>query len=46
MMGYVMCFIAAMLAGIFVTLVCIRNDIRKFIDDMYEFEENNYYKED
>ena len=39
MMGYVICFIAAMLAGIFATLVCIR-------DDMYEFEENNYHKED
>ena len=42
MMGYVICFIAAMLAGIFATLVCIR----EFIDDMYEFEENNYHKED
>ena len=41
MMGQVMCFIAAMLAGIFVTLVCIRNDIREFIDDMYEFEEED-----
>ena len=46
MIGYVMCFIAAMLAGIFATLVCIRDDIREFIDDMYEFEENDYYKED
>ena len=46
MMGYVICFIAAMLAAIFATLVCIRDDIREFIDDMYEFEENNYYKED
>ena len=46
MMGYVICFIAAMLAGIFVTLVCIRDDIREFIDDMYEFDENNYHKED
>ena len=41
MMGYVMCFIAAMLAGIFATLVCIRDDIREFIDDMYEFEEED-----
>ena len=41
MMGYVVCFIAAMLAGIFVTLVCIRNDIREFIDDMYDFEEED-----
>ena len=41
MMGYVMCFIAAMLAGIFATLVCIRNYIREFIDDMYEFEEED-----
>ena len=40
-MGYVMCFIAAMLAGIFATLVCIRDDIREFIDDMYEFEEED-----
>ena len=40
-MGYVMCFIAAILAGIFVTIVCIRNDIREFINDMYEeFEED------
>ena len=46
MMGYVVCFIAAMLAGIFATLVCIRDDIREFIDDMYEFEENDHYKED
>ena len=45
-MGFVLSFIAAMLAGIFVILVCIRNDIREFIDDMYEFEENNDYKED
>ena len=44
MIGYVMCFIAAMLAGIFATLVCIRDDIREFIDDMYEFEEEK--KED
>lgn len=41
MMVYVICFIAAMLAGIFVTLVCIRDDIREFIDDMYEFEEED-----
>ena len=41
MIGYVICFIAAMLAGIFVTLVCIRNDIREFIDNMYEFEEED-----
>lgn len=41
MMCYVVCFIAAMLAGIFVTLVCIRNDIREFIDDMYEFEKED-----
>ena len=41
MMGYVVCFIAAMLAGIFATLVCIRDDIREFIDDMYEFEEED-----
>ena len=40
-MGYMMCFIAAMLAGIFVTLVCIHNDIREFIGDMYEFEEED-----
>ena len=39
MMGYVMCFIAAMLAGIFITLVGIEKDLRKIIDDMYEFEE-------
>lgn len=41
MMGYAICFIAAMLAGIFATLVCIRDDIREFIDDMYEFEEED-----
>ena len=43
-MGLMLSLIAAMLAGIFVTLVCIRNDIREFIDDMYEFEEEK--KED
>ena len=41
MMGYAICFIAAMLAGIFATLVCIRDDIREFIDDMHEFEEED-----
>ena len=45
-MELVFSFIAAMLAGIFATLVCIRDDIREFIDDMYEFEENDHYKED
>ena len=41
MIEFVLSFIAAMLAGIFVTLMHIRNDILQFIDDMYEeFEEN------
>ena len=35
-MGFVLSFIAAMLAGIFLALMCIQNDIREFIDDMYE----------
>ena len=40
MIEFVLSFIAAMLAGIFVTLMYIRNDILEFIDDMYEeFEE-------
>ena len=46
MMGYVICFIAAMLAGIFATPEYHHEYIREFIDDMYEFEENNYHKED
>ena len=40
MIEFVLSFIAAMLAGIFVTLMHIRNDILEFIDDRYEeFEE-------
>ena len=46
MMGYVVCFIAAMSIGIFITLIDIERDLREFIDDMYEFEENNDCKED
>ena len=38
--------IAAMLIGICITLVCIERDLREFIDDMYDFKENNDYKED
>ena len=40
MMEFVLSFIAAMLAVIFVTLMGIERDLRKFIDNMYEeFEE-------
>ena len=47
MTEFVLSFIAAMLAGIFVILMHIRNDILEFIDDMYEeFEEEKEEKED
>ena len=40
MMELVLSFIAAMLAVIFVTLMDIERDLRKFVDIMYEeFEE-------
>lgn len=45
-MELVLSLIAAMLAGIWVILMSIERDLREFIDDMYEFEENNDYKED
>ena len=45
-MELVFSFIAAMLAGICIILMGIERDLREIIDNMYEFEENNYYKED
>ena len=45
-MELVLSLIAAMSIGIFITLIDIERDLREFIDDMYEFEENNDYKED
>ena len=45
-MELVLSLIAAMLAGIWIILMGIERDLREFIDDMYEFEENNDYKED
>ena len=41
MMGYVICFIAAMLAGICIILMGIERDLREIIDNMYEFEEED-----
>ena len=38
-MELVIIFIAAMLAGIWIILMGIERDLREFIDDMYEFEE-------
>ena len=38
-MDLVLCFIAVMSIGIFITLMDIERDLREFIDDMYEFEE-------
>ena len=37
-MELVFSFIAAMLAGICIILMGIERDLRKFIDDMHEFE--------
>ena len=45
-MELVLSLIAAMLAGIWIILMGIERDLREFIDDMYEFEENNDYKGD
>ena len=45
-MELVLSLIAAMSIGIFITLMGIERDLREFIDDMHELEENNYYKED
>lgn len=45
-MELVFSFIAAMLAGIIVALIGIERDLREIIDNMYDFEENNDYKED
>ena len=45
-MELVLSLIAAMSIGIFITLIDIERDLREFIDDMYEFKENNDYKED
>ena len=41
MMGYVICFIAAMLAGICIILMGIERDLREILDNMYEFEEED-----
>ena len=46
MMELMLSLIAAMLIGICITLVGIERDLREILDDMYEFEENNDYKED
>lgn len=46
MMELMLSLIAAMSIGIFITLIGIERDLREFTDDMYEFEENNDYKED
>lgn len=40
-MGLMLSLIAAMSIGICITLVGIERDLREFIDDMYELEENN-----
>ena len=45
-MELMLSLIAAMLIGICITLVGIERDLREILDDMYEFEENNDYKED
>ena len=45
-MELVLSLIAAMLIGICITLVGIERDLREILDNMYEFEENNDYKED
>lgn len=39
MMDLVWCFIAAMLAGIFITLVGIDRDLREIINDKFEEED-------
>ena len=45
-MELVIIFIAAMLAGIWIILMGIERDLREILDNMYDFEENNYYKEE
>ena len=40
-MELVFSLIAAMLVGICITLVGIEKDLRKILDDMYEFEEED-----
>ena len=45
-MELVLSLIAAMMIGICITLVGIERDLREILDNMYEFEENNDYKED
>ena len=45
-MELMLSLIAAMLIGICITLVGIERDLREILDNMYEFEENNDYKED
>ena len=44
MMELVLSLIAAMLIGICITLVGIERDLRKFIDDMHEFEKEEKEK--
>ena len=39
-MELMLSLIAAMLIGICITLVGIERDLREFIDDMHEFEED------
>ena len=38
-MELVLSLIAAMLIGIFITLIDIERDLREILDNMYEFEE-------
>ena len=45
-MELVLSLIAAMSIGICITLVGIERDLREILDNMYEFEENNDYRED
>ena len=40
-MELVLSLIAVMSIGIFITLMGIERDLREFIDDMYEFEEED-----
>ena len=40
-MDLVFSFIAAMLAGIFISLISIEKDLREILDNMHEFEEED-----
>ena len=41
MMELVLSLIAAMSIGIFITLMGIERDLREFLDNMYEFDEED-----